>query len=96
MQIGYWISYYGRPRLPHVANAPLGHVILFLARMGFVFATSVFGFLFITEKPGLQIQPSRYVVTLWGLFSLYRYVREVQRLGTAFLGQERTLGTNVQ
>ena len=89
MQLGYWISDRVRPQLPQLTNAPLGHITLFLARMSFVFATSVFGFLFITQKSGFELTPFRYAVTLLGLFSLYCYVQEVERLVKAFLGSER-------
>lgn len=89
MQLGYWFSYRTRPPLPRFTNALLGHVALFLTRMGFVFATSVFGFLFITQKPGFHIPSSRYAITLLGLFALYCYVRELERLGRAFLEREK-------
>ena len=58
MQVGYWISYRAHPPLPRFSNALLGNVTLFVARMSFVFATSVFGFMFITQKPGFQFRPS--------------------------------------
>jgi hypothetical protein len=89
MQVGYWISDRVRPPLPQFTNALVGHITLFLARMSFVFATSVFGFLFIMQKPGFHIPTFRYVVTLLGLFSLYCYTRELERLGSAFLSQEK-------
>jgi hypothetical protein len=63
--------------------------MLFLTRMSFVFATSVFGFLFITQKPGFHIPALRYVVTLLGLFALFCYVLELERLGRTLLGQEK-------
>jgi hypothetical protein len=87
MQVGYWISDRFRPPPPQLRNALLGHITLFLARMGFVFATSVFGFVFITQKPGFHIPVFRYVVTLVGLFSLYCYTRELECLGKAFQSQ---------
>ena len=89
MQMGYWLSYRTRPPLPQFTNALVGHVMLFLTRMSFVFATSVFGFLFITQKPGFHIPALRYVVTLLGLFALFCYVLELERLGRNFLGQEK-------
>ncbi|MGO9701411.1 MAG: hypothetical protein ACLPX7_19350 [Xanthobacteraceae bacterium] len=89
MQAGYWISYRVRPPLPHIVNALLGHITLFVARMSFVFAASVFGFLFIAEKPGFHIPASRYVVAVLGMFSLYCYVRELEGLGAALLGREK-------
>ena len=51
MQLGYWISYRIRPQPPQFVNALLGHITLFVAHMSFVFATSVFGFLFLVGKP---------------------------------------------
>ena len=71
MQLGYWVSYRMRLPLPQFTYALLGHATLFLARMSFVFATSVFGFLFITQKPGFHIPASRYVIIIFGLFALY-------------------------
>ena len=87
MQVGYWISYRVHRPLPRFSNALLGNVTLFVARMSFVFATSVFGFMFITQKPGFQIPAFRYVITLLGLFALYCYIQELERFGRALLGQ---------
>ncbi len=88
MQAGYWISDRDRPLLPHFTNAPLGHITLFVARMSFVFPTSVFGFMFIAQRPGFHIPVFRYVVTIAGLFSLFCYTRELERLGRAFLAKK--------
>ena len=81
MQIAYWVSFYTRPPLPHFKDAVLGHVVLFLARMSFVLPTSVFGFVFVARKPEFDIPVFQYLVLLLGLFSLYCYVRELERLG---------------
>jgi hypothetical protein len=89
MQIGYWISDRVRPAPPRLANRLLGHVTLFVGRMSFVLATSVFSFLFIAQKPGFHLPVSRYVIALFGLFSLYCYTRELERLGRALLTRER-------
>jgi len=85
IQIGYWVSHRVDPPLPRYKNALLGNIILFFARMNFVLATSVFGFVFITQKPGFQIPAFRYLLTLLGLFSLYCYVQELERLGRFLL-----------
>jgi len=89
MQLAYWICYRIRPPPPKFTNALLGHVTLFIARMSFVFATSVFGFLFITQRREFHIPASRCLITLLGLFALYCYVQEVERLGRAFLEREK-------
>lgn len=81
IQVGYWASYRTRLPVPQVAHALLGHVLQFLAQMSFVFAGSVFGFVFITK--GLDVPVFGSVVLLMGLFSLYCYTRELGRLGNA-------------
>lgn len=64
MQAGYWIRHRLRPPLPPLRNAFVGHIVLFVARMSFVFAVSIFGFVFIMRRPEFQIPTSRYFVTL--------------------------------
>ena len=86
MQICYWVSYRVRPPLPRFQNAPLGHAILFLERMVFVLSTSVFGFVFIARRPEFEIPVFRCLVLLLGLFALFCYVRELERLGRVFTG----------
>ena len=86
MQIAYWVSYRVRPPLPQFQNALLGHAILFLARMSFVLPTSIFGFVFVAQRPEFEIPVFRCFVILLGLFSLFCYVRELERLGRVFTG----------
>ncbi len=84
MQICYWVSHRVRPALPQFQNAPLGHAILFLARMIYVLPTAVFGFVFVAQRPEFDIPVFRCLVLLLGLFSLFCYVRELERLGRVF------------
>ena len=86
MQIAYWVSYRVRPPLPQFQNALLGHAILFLARMVYVLPTSIFGFVFVAQRPEFDIPVFRCLVLLLGLFSLFCYVRELERLGRVFIG----------
>ena len=88
MQAGYWIRHRLRPPLPQVRNAFVAYIILFVARMSFVLATSIFGFVFITRKPEFQIPIFRYVVTIAGLFALFCYTQELEKLGKSLLGKE--------
>ena len=85
IQIGYWICYRVRPPQPRFSIALLGHVVQFASRMGFVLATSIFGFVFITQKPEFHMPAFRYVITIVALFSLYCYTQELTRLGGAFI-----------
>ena len=84
MQISYWVSYRARPPLPQFQNALLGHAILFLARMIYVLPTSIFGFVFVAQRPEFEIPAYQCLVILLGLFSLFCYVRELERLGRVF------------
>lgn len=86
MQTGYWIRYRLRPRLPQLSNAFFGYIVLFVARMSFVLATSVFGFVFIVRRPELQIPMSRYFVVIIALFALFCYTQELEQLGRAWIG----------
>jgi len=86
IQGGYWTLHPIVTPLPRFTNALLENLILFVARMGFVFAGSVFGFVFIVQKPEFQIPASRHVLALVALFSLYCYVQELERLGRALIG----------
>ena len=86
MQIAYWVSYRVRPPLPQLQNALLGHAILFLARMVYVLPTAVFGFVFVAQRPEFQIPVFRCLILLLGLFALFCYVRELERLGRVFTG----------
>jgi hypothetical protein len=85
MQTGYWIQYRVRPQLPQFSIALLGHIVQFASRMGFVLATSIFGFVFITHKPEFHMPAFRYVVTIVALFSVYCYTQELTRFGKAFI-----------
>ena len=69
-----------------VSKRSLGHAILFLARMVYVLPTSVFGFVFVAQRPEFEIPIFRCLVLLLGLFSLFCYVRELERLGRVFTG----------
>ena len=84
MQTAYWVSYHLRPPLPQFTNALIGHAVLFLARIGFVLPTSVFGFVFVAQRPEFDIPVFHYLVIFLGRL-LYCYVRELERLGRAFI-----------
>jgi hypothetical protein len=75
-----------QPSLPQLRSTFVGHIILFIARMSFVLATSVFGFVFIARRPEFQIPTSRYVVLVIGLLALFCYAQELEHLGRALIG----------
>ena len=86
MQVGYWMRHRLRPRLPQLRNALVGSIVLFIARMSFVLATSIFGFVFIVRRPELYVPTSRYFVLVIGLFALFCYIQELEQLGRTLIG----------
>jgi hypothetical protein len=88
VQIGYWLRYRIRPALPRLHNALLGHIVLFVSRLSFVVATAVFSFVFIAKRLEGQMDAARYILTVVGLFSLFCYMLELQRFGSALIGPE--------
>jgi hypothetical protein len=88
MQAGFWIHHRLRPPLPQLRNALLGYIVLFIARMSFVLATSVFGFVFIVRRPELYVPTSRYFVLVIGLFALFCYFQELEQLGRVLISPD--------
>ena len=88
MQAGYWIRHRLRllPRL--LRNALVGYIVLFVARMSFVLATSIFGFVFIVRRPEFEIPMSRYFIVIIALFALFCYTQELEQLGRALIGSD--------
>jgi hypothetical protein len=88
---GYWIRHRLRLPLPQLLrNALVGYIVLFVARMSFVLATSVFGFVFIVRRPEFQIPTSRYFAVIIGLFALFCYTQELEQLGRALIGPDHS------
>ena len=96
IQIGYWFRYRIKPALPPFNSALLGHIVMFVSRLSFVVATSIFSFVFIAKRLEAQMDVSRYILTLVGLFSLFCYMLELQRLGSALLGPQQGPGESAR
>jgi hypothetical protein len=95
MQASYWIRHRLRLSLPQLPrNALVGYIVLFVARMSFVLATSIFGFVFIVRRPELQIPTSRYFIVIIALFALFCYTQELEQLGRALIGPGSGKKTN--
>jgi hypothetical protein len=88
MQVGYWLRFRLHPPLPELLNAVLGHVVLFLGRFAFVFASAVFSLVFLAPRPDFSMPIGRYALTLLGIFAVFCYTLELERLGRALLGPQ--------
>ncbi|MFL6373887.1 MAG: hypothetical protein ACJ73D_04385, partial [Pyrinomonadaceae bacterium] len=62
IQIGYWSRYRGGAPVLRYENVLLGHIVVFLSRLSFVFASSAFGYVFITSNIDLEVSGIRYLI----------------------------------
>ena len=85
MQLGYWYSFRRRLFPPEFDQPLIAHVVMCLARFGFVLASGVFSLVFLAPKP-FSIPVGRSVLTIIVLFSVFCYTLELQRFGQALLG----------
>jgi drug/metabolite transporter (DMT)-like permease len=87
IQAGYWLRYRLRPPLPSFVNAFVGHLVVFAGRLAFTLATAVFSFVFLLHKLASQLPLVGYLLTVAGVFSLFCYMQELQRLGERMMGR---------
>jgi len=85
IQVGFWLNYRFSPAVPRLRHAFVAYLVLFVARLSFTLATAIFSFVFISERLASQMTGAGYALTTVGLFSLFLYMQELQRLGTALL-----------
>jgi hypothetical protein len=89
IQICYWLDQYWFPMLRLNYNPVLGHLILFLSRLNFIFAAGVFSAVYLVRFNDLDISLLGSVLLFAILFSIFCYTLELERLGRALV--ERTV-----
>jgi hypothetical protein len=88
IQTGYWVRIWLQPPLPRGGHVVIGHVAGFVARVSFIFASSMFTVVFLLRFDQLPLPPHRVVMILLLLFSLYCWTLELERLARALHGHE--------
>ena len=85
IQVCYWLdqNWFTTLRLGH--NSLLGHVILFLSRLNFIFAAAVFSAVYLVRFNELEISLWGFVLLSGVLFSIFCYTLELERLGRALI-----------
>lgn len=86
-QACYWYRLH-RVALPAIRrNLPLGHLLAFASRIGFIFGSALFSVYFLRHAPVVDLATVdlvwRGTLLLAILFSLYCYTLELERLGAA-------------
>lgn len=87
IQPAYWLGWRATP--PVEAGGAwrnfLGHIVLFLGRMTFVFVGAVITTVFYVQPTHLQITPYRVLQLMALLFSMFCYILELEKLGNALI-----------
>lgn len=82
IQITYWrtlrrLPPFALPRWPF-----LGHIILFLSRLSFIFVSAVFSFVVYRYWDVFKVSPYRFSLMIFVLFSVFCFSRHLEMIGT--------------
>ena len=88
MQTGYWVRAWLRPLLPGGGHVLIAHLAGFVARLSFIYASTMFTVVFFLRFQQLPLPPYRIVMILLLLFSMYCWSLELERLAKALHGNE--------
>ena len=87
IQTAYWLRVRLHPVLPLMRSVVLGHIVAFVARLGFVSVTAGFTVMFLNRFESLRdmnYPPLRALVVLLIFFSLFCSTLELELLAKAF------------
>jgi hypothetical protein len=84
IQTAYWLRMRLIPTISLSPNIILNHILLFLARMSFVFATAFFSTIVFLRLPDISVSVPRIVLLVFVMFSLFCYSLELEQLGYSF------------
>jgi hypothetical protein len=85
MQACYWLDQHRFATLRLRHNPLLGHVILFLSRLNFIFAGAVFSAVYLVRFKELDISFWGLLILSTVLFSIFCYTLELERIGRALV-----------
>jgi hypothetical protein len=84
MQACYWSMRQIRPPISRRRNAFLGHLLLFLSRLSFIFAGSVLSLALFTRSQDTTLSVAGIVLLLATTFAQFCYARELEALSRKF------------
>lgn len=82
IQFTYWHTLRRAPpfRLPE--QPVIGHIILFLSRLSFIFVSAVFSFVVYRYWDIFEVSPYRFSLMIFILFSVFCFSRHLEMIGT--------------
>ena len=78
----YWHTLRRAPPFPLPEQPFIGHVILFLSRLSFIFVSAVFSFAVYRYWDVLEVSPYRFSLMVYILFSVFCFSRHLEMIGT--------------
>ena len=91
IQVCYWLDQRWFATLWLSRNPLLGHLVLFLSRLNFIFAGAVFSAVYLTRFNELHLELLGVVLLSTVLFSIFCYSLELERVGKALIeGKDRS------
>ena len=95
-QTAYWLRVRLHPPLPRTRSVVLGHIVAFVARIGFVSATAAFTVMFLNRFEALRdmsYPPLRALGVLMICFTLFCATLELEHLAKALQEDDQAGGT---
>jgi hypothetical protein len=81
IQVGYWRTFGQIPPFEIPRRPVLGHVLLFLSRLAFIFASSLFALVFYRNPNMLDFNPLNLLLFAAVLFSVFCFTRHLEATG---------------
>jgi len=85
IQFTYWYLLRHEPPFALQRRPLLAHVVLFVSRLSFVFASSLFALVAYRYSDALEFNPARVVLFIAVLFSVFCFSRHLEAIGNLML-----------
>jgi hypothetical protein len=85
IQFTYWYLLRHEPPFTFQRRALLAHIVLFVSRLSFVFASSLFALVAYRYSNALEFDPRRIVLFIAILFSVFCFSRHLEAIGNLML-----------
>ena len=89
IQFSYWSEVRLVPKIKLRQNVFLSHVVLFFARISFVFGTALFSIIVFLRLPDITVSVPRLSLLIVTMFSMFCYTLELEKL-------DRSLGAGLK